>query len=73
MSSVSSPVLRFWEVGEPNNHINEDCGYIVKTEVLTRVPIRSWYDAPCLMQLPFICEKEPNASASTGAPVDGSL
>ncbi|XP_026156852.1 C-type lectin domain family 4 member D-like [Mastacembelus armatus] len=48
----------FWEVGEPNNHINEDCGYIVKTTVLERVAIRSWYDAPCSMTLPFICEKE---------------
>lgn len=48
----------FWEVGEPNNHINEDCGYIVKTQVLERKPISSWYDAPCSMSLPFICEKE---------------
>ncbi|KAJ0055304.1 hypothetical protein NL108_014212 [Boleophthalmus pectinirostris] len=48
----------FWEEGEPNNHVDEDCGYIVKTEVLTRVAIRSWYDAPCSMRLPFICEKE---------------
>ncbi|XP_076865715.1 CD209 antigen-like protein C [Brachyhypopomus gauderio] len=47
----------FWEYGEPNNHIDEDCGYIVKTEVLTRVAIRSWYDAPCHMSLPWICEK----------------
>ncbi|RVE66818.1 hypothetical protein OJAV_G00111230 [Oryzias javanicus] len=48
----------FWEEGEPNNHINEDCGYIVKTEVLERVAIRSWYDAPCEMSIKFICEKE---------------
>uniref|UniRef100_A0A3B4AAU0 C-type lectin domain-containing protein n=1 Tax=Periophthalmus magnuspinnatus TaxID=409849 RepID=A0A3B4AAU0_9GOBI len=48
----------FWEEGEPNNHIDEDCGYIVKTRVLSRVAIRSWYDAPCTMSLPFICEKE---------------
>uniref|UniRef100_A0AAY4DNH5 C-type lectin domain-containing protein n=1 Tax=Denticeps clupeoides TaxID=299321 RepID=A0AAY4DNH5_9TELE len=48
----------FWEVGEPNNHINEDCGYIVKTQVLSRKPTSSWYDAPCSMSLPFICEKE---------------
>ncbi|XP_041665869.1 C-type lectin domain family 4 member F-like [Cheilinus undulatus] len=48
----------FWEEGEPNNHINEDCGYIVKTYVLERVAIRSWYDAPCSMYWPFICEKE---------------
>ncbi|XP_056256209.1 CD209 antigen-like protein C [Seriola aureovittata] len=58
----------FWEVGEPNNHINEDCGYIVKTRVLTRVPIRSWYDAPCTMALPYICEKEMSAGASTAIP-----
>ncbi|KAM7384822.1 hypothetical protein PAMA_011940 [Pampus argenteus] len=58
----------FWEVGEPNNHINEDCGYIVKTTVLTRVAIRSWYDAPCSMSLPFICEKELSASTSTAVP-----
>ncbi|XP_004074312.1 hepatic lectin [Oryzias latipes] len=48
----------FWEEGEPNNHINEDCGYIVKTQVLERVAIRSWYDAPCEMSIKFICEKE---------------
>ncbi|XP_026203816.1 C-type lectin domain family 4 member E-like isoform X2 [Anabas testudineus] len=55
----------FWEVGEPNNHINEDCGYIVKTRVLERVAIRSWYDAPCSMYWPFICEKEMNTSTIT--------
>ncbi|XP_041867741.1 hepatic lectin-like [Melanotaenia boesemani] len=59
-----SPVVGgFWEVGEPNNHINEDCGYIVKTEVLERVAIRSWYDAPCSMYLPFICEKKVDLAA----------
>ncbi|XP_043093980.1 CD209 antigen-like protein C [Puntigrus tetrazona] len=47
----------FWEDGEPNNHINEDCGYMIKTTVLSRVAIRSWYDAPCHMSLPWICEK----------------
>ncbi|KAL0962386.1 hypothetical protein UPYG_G00339400 [Umbra pygmaea] len=46
----------FWEVGEPNNHIDEDCGYIVKTRVLERKAIRSWYDAPCTMYWPYICE-----------------
>ncbi|XP_038580390.1 CD209 antigen-like protein E [Micropterus salmoides] len=58
----------FWEVGEPNNHIDEDCGYIVKTRVLERVAIRSWYDAPCSMYWPFICEKEMGAGASNAAP-----
>lgn len=58
----------FWEVGEPNNHIDEDCGYIVKTQVLERVAIRSWYDAPCTMYWPFICEKEMGAGASTAIP-----
>lgn len=58
----------FWEDGEPNNHINEDCGYIVKTEVLERVPIRSWYDAPCSMYWRFICEKEMGAGGSTATP-----
>lgn len=58
----------FWEVGEPNNHINEDCGYIVKTDVLERVAIRSWYDAPCSMYWRFICEKEMGAGASTAIP-----
>ncbi|XP_068431961.1 CD209 antigen-like protein 2 isoform X2 [Clinocottus analis] len=58
----------FWEVGEPNNHINEDCGYIVKTRVLERVAVRSWYDAPCSMYWPFICEKEMVAGASTAVP-----
>ncbi|XP_068603331.1 CD209 antigen-like protein C [Brachionichthys hirsutus] len=48
----------FWEFGEPNNHIDEDCGYIVKTRVLKRVAIRSWYDAPCSMDCRFICEKD---------------
>ncbi len=47
----------FWEDGEPNNHINEDCGYMIKTNVLSRVAIKSWYDAPCFMSLPWICEK----------------
>uniref|UniRef100_A0A3Q3VI36 C-type lectin domain-containing protein n=1 Tax=Mola mola TaxID=94237 RepID=A0A3Q3VI36_MOLML len=55
----------FWEVGEPNNHINEDCGFIVKTRVLKRVAIRSWYDAPCFMSCRFICEKEMGAGATT--------
>ncbi|XP_070702831.1 C-type lectin domain family 4 member E-like [Pempheris klunzingeri] len=58
----------FWETGEPNNHINEDCGYIVKTNVLERVAIRSWYDAPCSMYWPFICEKEMGPGASTAIP-----
>ncbi|XP_067112677.1 C-type lectin domain family 4 member F-like [Osmerus mordax] len=51
----------FWEKGEPNNHIDEDCGYIVKTQVLERKAIQSWYDAPCSMHWPFICEKEMGA------------
>lgn len=54
----------FWEMGEPNNHIDEDCGYIVKTRVESRVAIRSWYDAPCSMYCRFICEKEMGAGAS---------
>ncbi|XP_060935247.1 CD209 antigen-like [Limanda limanda] len=58
----------FWEVGEPNNHINEDCGYMIKTRVLTRVAVRSWYDAPCHMGLPYICEKEMGAGVSTAMP-----
>ncbi|KAM9339745.1 uncharacterized protein ABDE67_015460 [Symphorus nematophorus] len=58
----------FWEDGEPNNHIDEDCGYIVKTQVLERVAIRSWYDAPCSMYWRFICEKEMGAGASTAIP-----
>lgn len=51
----------FWEEGEPNNHIDEDCGYIVKTQKLERQAIRSWYDAPCSMHWPFICEIEIGA------------
>ncbi|CAL1583844.1 unnamed protein product [Knipowitschia caucasica] len=47
----------FWEEGEPNNHINEDCGNIVKTQVLSRVALRSWYDAPCDMSRYYVCEK----------------
>ncbi|XP_059205323.1 CD209 antigen-like protein E [Centropristis striata] len=58
----------FWEDGEPNNHINEDCGYIIKTDVLTRVATKSWYDAPCTMYWRFICEKEMGAGASTAIP-----
>ncbi|XP_040909705.1 C-type lectin domain family 4 member E-like [Toxotes jaculatrix] len=58
----------FWEVGEPNNHIDEDCGYIVKTLVLERVATRSWYDAPCMMNWPYICEKEMGTGASTATP-----
>ncbi|XP_038158804.1 C-type lectin domain family 4 member E [Cyprinodon tularosa] len=53
----------FWEENEPNNHINEDCGYIVKTQVLERVATKSWYDAPCSMPLPFICEKEMRSTS----------
>ncbi|XP_072531644.1 CD209 antigen-like protein C isoform X2 [Salminus brasiliensis] len=52
----------FWEDGEPNNHINEDCGYIVKTEVMSRVATKSWYDAPCSMSLPWICEKKAEST-----------
>lgn len=64
-----TPLVRgFWEIGEPNNHINEDCGYIVKTQVLERVAVRSWYDAPCSMYLPYICEKEVGPGASTALP-----
>lgn len=48
----------FWEEGEPNNHIDEDCGYIVKTRKLERKAVSSWYDAPCQMYWPFICEIE---------------
>ncbi|KAK6327409.1 C-type lectin domain family 4 member A-like isoform X2 [Coregonus clupeaformis] len=48
----------FWEEGEPNNHIDEDCGYIVKTRKLERKAVSSWYDAPCTMYWPFICEIE---------------
>ncbi|KAM8767066.1 CD209 antigen-like protein 2 [Acanthopagrus schlegelii] len=58
----------FWEVGEPNNHIDEDCGYIVKTRVLERVAIRSWYDAPCSMDRRYICEKEVGPGTSTAMP-----
>ncbi|KAK0139750.1 C-type lectin domain family 4 member E [Merluccius polli] len=47
----------FWEDGEPNNHIDEDCVYIVKTMKTERVAVKSWYDAPCDMYLPFICQK----------------
>ncbi|XP_075900243.1 uncharacterized protein LOC142900094 [Nelusetta ayraudi] len=57
----------FWEVGEPNNHIDEDCGYIVKTRVLSRVAIRSWYDAPCSMDRRFICELERGGGANSAA------
>lgn len=66
--SQSPPLLpRFWEVGEPNNHIDEDCGYIVKTEVLSRVAIRSWYDAPCTMGCRYICELERRDGAKSTA------
>ncbi|XP_065142444.1 CD209 antigen-like protein C [Paramisgurnus dabryanus] len=53
----------FWEHGEPNNDINEDCANMVKTTVLSRVAIRSWYDAPCEMSRPFICEKKADSSS----------
>ncbi|CAL8237910.1 unnamed protein product [Boreogadus saida] len=55
----------FWEEGEPNDHNNEDCGYMVKTLALERVAVRSWYDAPCYMSLPFICQK----ALGTGPPI----
>ncbi|XP_065142394.1 C-type lectin domain family 10 member A-like isoform X1 [Paramisgurnus dabryanus] len=53
----------FWEDGEPNNHINEDCGNMVKTTVLDRVAAKSWYDAPCHMSRRFICEKKADVSS----------
>ncbi|KAA0710038.1 C-type lectin domain family 4 member D [Triplophysa tibetana] len=53
----------FWEDGEPNNHIDEDCCYIVKTQVLSRIATKSWYDAPCDMSRRWICEKETAASS----------
>ncbi|XP_073714664.1 C-type mannose receptor 2-like [Misgurnus anguillicaudatus] len=53
----------FWEDGEPNNHINEDCGYMIKTTVLSRIATKSWYDAPCEMYRPWICEKKADASS----------
>ncbi|XP_042165796.1 CD209 antigen-like protein D [Oncorhynchus tshawytscha] len=55
-------VRSFWEEGEPNNHIDEDCGYIVKTRKLERKAVTSWYDAPCTMYWPFICEIEMQTS-----------
>ncbi|KAJ3609642.1 hypothetical protein NHX12_024158, partial [Muraenolepis orangiensis] len=58
----------FWAEGEPNNHIDEDCGYMVKTTVTERVAIRSWVDAPCKAFWPFICQRDP-ALWSTAAPV----
>ncbi|XP_065142420.1 uncharacterized protein [Paramisgurnus dabryanus] len=53
----------FWEDGEPNNHNDEDCGYMIKTLVLSRVATKSWYDAPCEMYRPFICEKKADVSS----------
>ncbi|XP_065142433.1 C-type lectin domain family 4 member D-like [Paramisgurnus dabryanus] len=53
----------FWEEGEPNNDINEDCVNMVKTTVLSRVATKSWYDAPCDMSRPFICEKKADVSS----------
>ncbi|KAJ8273208.1 hypothetical protein GJAV_G00098950 [Gymnothorax javanicus] len=46
----------FWMDGEPNNHIDEDCGYMVKTRNPTMLALGSWYDAPCSMYWPWICE-----------------
>ncbi|XP_041931931.1 hepatic lectin isoform X1 [Alosa sapidissima] len=57
----------FWEEGEPNNHIDEDCGYIVKTQVRSRVPTKSWYDAPCEMHWRFVCELELTAVSTTAS------
>ncbi|KAJ8334419.1 hypothetical protein SKAU_G00400580 [Synaphobranchus kaupii] len=46
----------FWMKGEPNNHIDEDCGYTVKTRNPDIPALTSWYDAPCNMPWPWICE-----------------
>ncbi|XP_061112229.1 CD209 antigen-like protein E isoform X2 [Conger conger] len=46
----------FWMDGEPNNHIDEDCGYMVKTRNPGILALGSWYDAPCSMHWPWICE-----------------
>ncbi|KAK2830785.1 hypothetical protein Q5P01_018716 [Channa striata] len=54
----------FWEIGAPNNHIDEDCGFIVKTLVLERVAIQSWHDAPCSLPIAFICEKKMNVTTA---------
>ncbi|XP_056154031.1 C-type lectin domain family 4 member E-like [Lampris incognitus] len=51
-------VSSFWEDGEPNNHLDEDCVYIVKTLKHERVAVKSWYDSPCHLSWRFICEKE---------------
>ncbi|XP_036371538.1 CD209 antigen-like protein C [Megalops cyprinoides] len=50
----------FWMEGEPNNHIDEDCGYMVKTRNPSIPALGSWYDAPCSMYWPFICEAANN-------------
>ncbi|KAJ8389469.1 hypothetical protein AAFF_G00120070 [Aldrovandia affinis] len=50
----------FWMDGEPNNHIDEDCGYMVKTRNPSIPALKSWYDAPCSMYWPWICEA-PNS------------
>uniref|UniRef100_A0A4W5NSZ9 C-type lectin domain-containing protein n=1 Tax=Hucho hucho TaxID=62062 RepID=A0A4W5NSZ9_9TELE len=42
----------FWEEGEPNNHIDEDCGYIVKTCKLERKAVTSWYDIEMQSSVP---------------------
>ncbi|KAJ0055308.1 hypothetical protein NL108_014211 [Boleophthalmus pectinirostris] len=54
----------FWEEGEPNNHGDEDCGYIMKADLIIAVSIASWYDAPCSKNLPFICEWEGPGTTS---------
>ncbi|KAL4656802.1 C type lectin receptor C [Arapaima gigas] len=46
----------FWMEGEPNNHIDEDCGYMVKTDNSNIQPLSSWYDAPCELHWSFICK-----------------
>ncbi|KAB5518546.1 hypothetical protein PHYPO_G00167310 [Pangasianodon hypophthalmus] len=42
----------YWGYGEPNNVGDEDCA-----EILGFPDRKSWNDAPCSAQLPWICEK----------------
>ncbi|XP_017266441.1 CD209 antigen-like protein C isoform X2 [Kryptolebias marmoratus] len=47
----------YWNVGEPNNHNNEDCAAVYPHSN----PFLSWNDAPCNYNLKWICEMSPRA------------
>jgi C-type mannose receptor len=51
-SDTSKLLFSDWDVGEPNNNNNEDCGKMTWHNILYR-----WNDVPCQLHFHYICEK----------------